>query len=187
MPEGTVVGRARLRKVGNELGDVSGAPHGPGDTVRPAARGRIRDSGGQGQLARALRRRGLQGAAQVLVGVVALQICDKSSGDMAAMAAPTSGSISKVMWWPPGVAATGFGSAVRGLRPSLGTRARKSAVSMNVTPSATTSRSWAVPLLWSGYSPQTFGPVSCIAPWPMFPTVRSPPMVTMRGRLCLSS
>ena len=35
---------------------------------------------------------------------------------------------------------------------------------VKVTPAATTSRSNATPLSWSGYSPHCFGPVNCIAP-----------------------
>src|SRR3954453_7182483 len=49
---------------------------------------------------------------------------------------------------------------------------------MKVAPASTTSRRRSMPLSWSGYSPQTFGPVSCIAPYPIRPTVSSPPMVT---------
>src|SRR4051812_7368888 len=57
---------------------------------------------------------------------------------------------------------------------------------MNVTPAATTSRNNVTPLSWSGYSPHTLGPASCIAPYPMRPTVRSPPIVTVSA-ICVSA
>src|SRR5215471_9525056 len=48
---------------------------------------------------------------------------------------------------------------------------------MNVTPESTTCRSNAIPPSWSGYSPQTWSPVNCMAPYPIRPTARSPPIV----------
>lgn len=48
-----------------------------------------------------------------------------SPSDIAARLLRPEGSISKVRCWRLGVAATEFGSAVPGLRPSPGTRARK--------------------------------------------------------------
>src|ERR1700744_4878051 len=50
---------------------------------------------------------------------------------------------------------------------------------MKVTPAATTSRSNAMAWSGPGESPHTFGPVSCIAPYPTRPTVRSSPIITV--------
>src|SRR4051812_33888955 len=48
---------------------------------------------------------------------------------------------------------------------------------MNVTPESTTWRSNAIPPSWSGYSPRPWAPVNCMAPNPIRPTVRSPPIL----------
>src|ERR1700676_671140 len=56
---------------------------------------------------------------------------------------------------------------------------------MNVTPESTTWRSNAIPPSWSGYSPHTWSPVSCMAPRPIRPTVRSPPIVTVSA-MCVT-
>src|SRR5580704_14467646 len=50
---------------------------------------------------------------------------------------------------------------------------------MKLTPASTTARSRAIAPSRSGYSPHTCLPVSCIAPKPIRPTTRSPPMVMM--------
>lgn len=61
----------------------------------------------------------------------------------------------------------------------------------NVPPESTMWRSNEIPPSWSGYSPQTWSPVNCMAPKPIRPTVRSPPtvIVPMLGleRIDLSS
>src|ERR1700722_8831101 len=50
---------------------------------------------------------------------------------------------------------------------------------MKLTPASTTARSRAIAPSRSGYSPHACLPVSCIAPKPIRPTTRSPPMVMM--------